>query len=52
MLAEHAERAGVTHLVCRVQWPGMEQDLVLRSLRLLVEEALPASGLMLERPTL
>jgi alkanesulfonate monooxygenase SsuD/methylene tetrahydromethanopterin reductase-like flavin-dependent oxidoreductase (luciferase family) len=50
MLAEHAERAGTTHLVCRVQWPGMEQDLVLRSLRLLAEEALPASGLTLERP--
>jgi alkanesulfonate monooxygenase SsuD/methylene tetrahydromethanopterin reductase-like flavin-dependent oxidoreductase (luciferase family) len=50
MLAEHAERAGTTHLICRLQWPGMEQDLVLRSMRLLVEEALPASGLTLDRP--
>jgi alkanesulfonate monooxygenase SsuD/methylene tetrahydromethanopterin reductase-like flavin-dependent oxidoreductase (luciferase family) len=50
MLAEHAERAGTTHLVCRMQWPGMEQELVLRSIRLLVEEALPASGLSLDRP--
>ena len=50
MLAEHAERAGITHLVCRMQWPGMEQELVLRSMRLLVEEALPASGLTLDRP--
>jgi alkanesulfonate monooxygenase SsuD/methylene tetrahydromethanopterin reductase-like flavin-dependent oxidoreductase (luciferase family) len=50
MLAEHAERAGITHLVCRMQWPGMEQELVLRSMRLLVEEALPASGLTLGAP--
>ncbi len=51
MLAEHAERAGTTHLICRMQWPGMEQELVLRSIRLLVDEALPASGLSLERPS-
>jgi alkanesulfonate monooxygenase SsuD/methylene tetrahydromethanopterin reductase-like flavin-dependent oxidoreductase (luciferase family) len=51
MLAEHAERAGITHLICRMQWPGMEQEPVLRSMRLLVEEALPASGLSLDRPT-
>jgi alkanesulfonate monooxygenase SsuD/methylene tetrahydromethanopterin reductase-like flavin-dependent oxidoreductase (luciferase family) len=50
MLREHAERAGITHLLCRVQWPGMEQELVLRSMRLLAEEALPASGLQLEAP--
>jgi len=50
LIAEHAERAGITHLVCRAQWPGMEQEHVLRSLRLLVEEALPASGLTLEGP--
>jgi alkanesulfonate monooxygenase SsuD/methylene tetrahydromethanopterin reductase-like flavin-dependent oxidoreductase (luciferase family) len=51
MLAEHAERAGVTQLICRMQWPGMEQELVLRSMRLLVQEALPASGLTLDRPS-
>jgi alkanesulfonate monooxygenase SsuD/methylene tetrahydromethanopterin reductase-like flavin-dependent oxidoreductase (luciferase family) len=51
MLAEHAERAGITHLICRMQWPGMEQEPVLRSMRLLVEEALPASDLSLDRPT-
>ena len=50
VLAEHAERAGTTHLICRMQWPGMEQELVLRSMRLLAEEALPASGLRLARP--
>jgi alkanesulfonate monooxygenase SsuD/methylene tetrahydromethanopterin reductase-like flavin-dependent oxidoreductase (luciferase family) len=50
MLAEHAQRAGITHLVCRMQWPGMEQELVLRSMRLLAEEALPAAGLTLDRP--
>ena len=52
LIAEHVERVGVTDLVCRVQWPGMEQDLALRSLRLLAEEALPAAGLDLERPAL
>jgi alkanesulfonate monooxygenase SsuD/methylene tetrahydromethanopterin reductase-like flavin-dependent oxidoreductase (luciferase family) len=50
LLREHAERAGITHLVCRLQWPGMEQEHVLRSMRLLVDEALPASGLTLDRP--
>jgi alkanesulfonate monooxygenase SsuD/methylene tetrahydromethanopterin reductase-like flavin-dependent oxidoreductase (luciferase family) len=50
LLREHAEQAGVTHLVGRMQWPGMEQEHVLRSMRLLVEEALPASGLTLDRP--
>jgi alkanesulfonate monooxygenase SsuD/methylene tetrahydromethanopterin reductase-like flavin-dependent oxidoreductase (luciferase family) len=50
MLAEHAERAGTTQIVCRMQWPGMEQELVLRSMRLLAEEALPAAGLRLARP--
>jgi alkanesulfonate monooxygenase SsuD/methylene tetrahydromethanopterin reductase-like flavin-dependent oxidoreductase (luciferase family) len=50
LIAEHVERVGVTDLVCRAQWPGMEQELVLRSLRLLAEEALPAAGLRLDRP--
>jgi alkanesulfonate monooxygenase SsuD/methylene tetrahydromethanopterin reductase-like flavin-dependent oxidoreductase (luciferase family) len=50
LIAEHVERVGVTHLVCRAQWPGMEQELVLRSLRLLAEGALPAAGLELDRP--
>ena len=48
MLADHATLAGTTHLVCRKQWQGMEQELVLRSMLLLVEEALPASGLTLD----
>ena len=51
LLREHSERAGITHLICRAQWPGMEPEHVLRSLRLLVEEALPASGLSLDRPS-
>ena len=50
LIAEHVDRVGVTDLICRVQWPGMEQELVLRSLRMLAEEALPAAGLDLDRP--
>ena len=38
----HVERLGVDHLICRVQWPGMPQADVLRTLRLLATEALPA----------
>lgn len=49
LLREHAERAGVTHLVCRMQWPGMEHDLVLRSMRLLAGEVMTAAGLELDR---
>lgn len=41
ILAEHVERLGADHIVCRVQWPGMPQEDVLRSLRLLAEEVLP-----------
>jgi hypothetical protein len=31
----------VTTLIVRVQWPGMEQAKVLRSIRLLGEEVFP-----------
>jgi alkanesulfonate monooxygenase SsuD/methylene tetrahydromethanopterin reductase-like flavin-dependent oxidoreductase (luciferase family) len=50
LIADHVERVGVTELICRVQWPGMDHALALRSLRLLAEEALPAAGLDLDRP--
>jgi alkanesulfonate monooxygenase SsuD/methylene tetrahydromethanopterin reductase-like flavin-dependent oxidoreductase (luciferase family) len=35
------ERLGVTTLIVRVQWPGMAQATVLRSIRLLGEQVLP-----------
>ncbi len=38
----HVDRLGVDHLICRVQWPGMPQADVLRTLRLLASEVLPA----------
>lgn len=43
--AEELERlvrtAGLGRLVCRVQWMGMEQRLVLRTIELLAERVLP-----------
>lgn len=41
-LARYRERLGVTTVVFRLQWPGMDQARVLRSLRLLGEQVLPA----------
>ena len=40
-LTRYRQRLGVTHFVFRVQWPGMEQATVLRSIRLLGEKVLP-----------
>lgn len=42
ILAEHVERLGVDHFVCRLQWPGMPQRRVLGSMRLLAHEVWPA----------
>jgi alkanesulfonate monooxygenase SsuD/methylene tetrahydromethanopterin reductase-like flavin-dependent oxidoreductase (luciferase family) len=42
ILGEHVDRLGADHIICRVQWPGMPQAHVLRSLRLLGREVLPA----------
>jgi alkanesulfonate monooxygenase SsuD/methylene tetrahydromethanopterin reductase-like flavin-dependent oxidoreductase (luciferase family) len=42
ILAEHVDRLGADHFVCRFQWPGMPQRAVLNSMRLLAEEVLPA----------
>jgi alkanesulfonate monooxygenase SsuD/methylene tetrahydromethanopterin reductase-like flavin-dependent oxidoreductase (luciferase family) len=41
-LAEHIDRLGADHFICRLHWPGMPQDHVLRSMRLLATEVLPA----------
>jgi alkanesulfonate monooxygenase SsuD/methylene tetrahydromethanopterin reductase-like flavin-dependent oxidoreductase (luciferase family) len=39
-LAEHIDRLGADQFICRLQWPGMPQDHVLRSMRLLATEVL------------
>ena len=41
-ITRYRERLGVTTLILRVQWPGMAQADVLRSIRLLGEQVLPA----------
>jgi alkanesulfonate monooxygenase SsuD/methylene tetrahydromethanopterin reductase-like flavin-dependent oxidoreductase (luciferase family) len=38
----HQEQLGITHMQFRVHWPGMPQALVMRAIRLLGEEVLPA----------
>ena len=43
-LARYRERLGVTTLIVRVQWPGMPQAEVLRSIRLLGEQVRPGLG--------
>jgi alkanesulfonate monooxygenase SsuD/methylene tetrahydromethanopterin reductase-like flavin-dependent oxidoreductase (luciferase family) len=40
-IARYHERLGVTDLIVRVQWPGMDPARVLRSIRLLGDEVLP-----------
>ena len=42
ILADHVNRLGADHFVCRLQWPGMPQAQVLRSMRLLATEVMPA----------
>jgi alkanesulfonate monooxygenase SsuD/methylene tetrahydromethanopterin reductase-like flavin-dependent oxidoreductase (luciferase family) len=41
-IARYREQLGMTTLIVRVQWPGMAQAAVLRSIRLLGEQVLPA----------
>jgi len=40
-IARCREKLGVTTMIFRLQWPGMEQARVLRSIRLLGEQVLP-----------
>jgi alkanesulfonate monooxygenase SsuD/methylene tetrahydromethanopterin reductase-like flavin-dependent oxidoreductase (luciferase family) len=40
-IARYREQLGITTLIVRVQWPGMAQEAVLRSIRLLGEQVLP-----------
>lgn len=51
LLAEHVERLGADHFVCRLQWPGMPQADVLSSMRLLAQEVLPALRERCARPS-
>jgi alkanesulfonate monooxygenase SsuD/methylene tetrahydromethanopterin reductase-like flavin-dependent oxidoreductase (luciferase family) len=41
-ILRYRERLGVTTMIFRLQWPGMEQEQVLRSIRLLGERVLPS----------
>jgi hypothetical protein len=40
-IARYREQLGIATLIVRVQWPGMAQAAVLRSIRLLGEQVLP-----------
>ncbi len=40
-IREHRERLGVTHLIFRVQWPGLPHADALRTLELLATQVLP-----------
>ncbi len=40
-IARYRERLGVTSMMFRLQWPGMDQERVLRTIRLLGEKVLP-----------
>jgi alkanesulfonate monooxygenase SsuD/methylene tetrahydromethanopterin reductase-like flavin-dependent oxidoreductase (luciferase family) len=40
-IARYRDLLGITTLIVRVQWPGMPQSAVLRSIRLLGEQVLP-----------
>ena len=40
-IARYRELLGITMLVVRAQWPGMAQEAVLRTIRLLGEQVLP-----------
>ncbi|MGH7276236.1 MAG: LLM class flavin-dependent oxidoreductase [Candidatus Rokuibacteriota bacterium] len=40
-IARYRERLGVTTMIFRLQWPGMDQEKVLRSIQLLGEKVLP-----------
>lgn len=43
-IARYRERLGVTTTIVRLQWPGMEQDRVLRAIRALGERVFPRVG--------
>lgn len=50
ILADHVDRLGADHFVCRLQWPGMPQRDACSSMRLLAQEVLPALRARCGRP--
>jgi alkanesulfonate monooxygenase SsuD/methylene tetrahydromethanopterin reductase-like flavin-dependent oxidoreductase (luciferase family) len=42
ILADHVDRLGVDHFVCRLQWPGMPRQQVLNSMRPVARDVWPA----------
>lgn len=40
-IRQHRERLGITHLVFRVQWPGMPHGQAMETLRQLADEVIP-----------
>ena len=43
-LTRHVDALGVNCVILRIQWPGMEQAKVLRTIKLLAERVMPALG--------
>jgi len=43
-LTRYADALGVNCVIFRIQWPGMEQAKVLRTIKLLAERVMPALG--------
>ena len=37
----YADELGVNHMICRMQWPGMPQEQVLKQIDLLGREVIP-----------
>jgi len=37
----YGEELGVNHMICRMQWPGMPQEQVLKQIELLGREVIP-----------
>ena len=37
----YADELGVNHMICRMQWPGMPQEQVLKQIELLGREIIP-----------
>ncbi len=40
-IRRYEEELGVTHMILRVQWPGLEQDKVMKQLELMAEHVIP-----------
>jgi alkanesulfonate monooxygenase SsuD/methylene tetrahydromethanopterin reductase-like flavin-dependent oxidoreductase (luciferase family) len=40
-IARYRERLGLTTMIFRLQWPGLPQEIVLRTIRLLGERVFP-----------